>query len=115
MNNKDKEEEYNNIEFKDKQLSNIKILNNYYTLPNTKIEILSNSKKENDSSIKEKKTKNINVKSNISFQNYSNNNKIDLQNYMNEQANETLTDSSFNKEEIEKQIYDDYQKTKPRW
>ena len=31
---------------------------------------------------------------------------------MNEQANEILTDSSFNKEEIEEQIYDDYQKTK---
>ena len=47
MNNTDKEEEYNNIEFKDKQLSNIKILNNNDTLPNIKSEILSNSKKEN--------------------------------------------------------------------
>ena len=47
VNNTDKEEEYNNIEFKDKQLSNIKILNNNDTLPNIKSEILSNSKKEN--------------------------------------------------------------------
>lgn len=54
MNNTDKEEEYNNIEFKDKQLSNIKILNNNDTLPNIKSEILSNSKKENFNQRKKK-------------------------------------------------------------
>ena len=57
MNNTDKEEEYNNIEFKDKQLSNIKILNNKIHCLIQRVKCYLIQKKKNDSSIKEKKIK----------------------------------------------------------